>query len=145
MGQERMELTDKQIEDWRGITDGFMDPKAKEEFNAVIDLAVALLSLTAMEGEGVEVPELMWWHDDAEQVIVSGLKGDLTITQSIEVIRRNNAEPVLRALVKLMDEQVRLEEELRLEAAHDLTDSGVLERLTEVRMKLKAIRAQGVK
>ncbi len=77
-------LTDKQIEDWRGITDGFMDPKAKEEFNAVIDLALSAKRMRdslewSMQygdwGEACDGNPLMKMEYDKAQDALSRAKG----------------------------------------------------------------------
>ncbi len=87
-------------------TDEDLSPRVKENLLDLCDLA--LHSLTAMEGEGVEVPELEFidsiekWH--AEDGRWSSLDQLLTTRRDI---RRNNAEPVLRALVAKLEAELK--------------------------------------
>ncbi len=76
-----------------------------EEMDAIARLA--LLSLTAMEGEGVEVPELDVDEGMCDEPIIWAKQGQLSVAQIAEVIRRNNAEPVLRALVKSLEAELK--------------------------------------
>ncbi len=103
-------------------------------------LSLALLSLTAMEGEGVEVPEL-WTeallelfernagHPDNAQ---PGAAKQIRALQ--DFIRRNNAEPVLRALV------AKLEAELKEATIDQPTMAGLTTVMDERDAALKLVK-----